>query len=185
MMAEDGGAGCVDPADDGDTVFVAIGANLPGPAGDALATCQWAAARLSGLCGLRLAGLSRWYRTRPVPASDQPDYVNGVAQLMGAVDPASLLRALQALEADGGRMRTVANAARSLDLDIAAMGGLVRAAPHPVLPHPRMHERRFVLVPLHDLAPGWRHPVLGRTVAALVAGLPPDPAMRVIDGRVG
>ena len=86
--------------------------------------------------------------------------------------PPPLLAALQALEARAGRRRSVANAARTLDLDIIAMGTLVREAPDPILPHPRAHARRFVLLPLADVAPGWVHPVLGMTVEALIAALP-------------
>ena len=161
--------------------YIGIGANLPDASGrDALGTCRWAAAQLAGLPGLRLAGLSRWFRTRPVPASDQPDYVNGVAQLMGTADPAALLQLLQAIEARAGRVRTVPNAARTLDLDIVAMGSLVRHAPDPVVPHPRMHERAFVLAPLCDLVPGWRHPGSGLTAAELLVrtGAGPPVALR-------
>ena len=151
-------------------VFVGIGANLPDAFGrSALDTCRWAASQLAVLAGLRMAGLSRWYRSRPVPASDQPDYVNGVAQLGGAADPAALLVTLQGIEAAAGRLRSVRNAARTLDLDIVAMGDLVRRAPDPIVPHPRMHERSFVLAPLCDLMPGWRHPVLHQTAADLLA----------------
>ncbi len=153
-------------------ILVAIGANLPGPDGaPPLATCRAAAAALDALPGLRLRSLSRWYRTAPLPPSGQPDYVNAVAHLTGRAEPAALLAALQALEARAGRRRSVANAARVLDLDIIAMGALVRAAPDPILPHPRAHLRRFVLMPLAEVAPGWRHPVLGVTAEALLAAL--------------
>lgn len=158
-------------------ILVAIGANLPAPDGSpALATCRCAAAALDALPGLRLRGLSRWWLTAPVPASDQPDYVNGVALLGGEADPAALLAALHALEARAGRVRGAANAARTLDLDLVAMDGLLRDAPDPVLPHPRMHERAFVLGPLLDVAPGWVHPRLHRTAASLFAGLGPQAA---------
>lgn len=171
-------------ASPGAAVFIGIGANLPGPAGgDSLATCRWAAGRLDRLPGVRLAGLSRWFRTRPVPESDQPDFVNGVAQLRGMVDPDRLLADLHALEAEAGRIRGVRNAARTLDLDILAIGGMVRDMPDPVLPHPRLHERAFVLAPLHDLAPGWRHPVLDRTVAELLAHGFPDQSVQPIGLR--
>jgi 2-amino-4-hydroxy-6-hydroxymethyldihydropteridine diphosphokinase len=90
-----------------------------------------------------------------------------------------LLARLQAIEATAGRVRSVRNAPRVLDLDIVAMGRLVRAAPDPVLPHPRAHQRAFVLVPLAEVVPGWVHPVLGLTVEALVAGLP-DQGVRAL-----
>ena len=79
-----------------------------------------------------------------------------------------------AIEAASGRRRSEANAARTLDLDIIAIGEMVRAAPDPILPHPRAHLRRFVLAPLADVAPGWVHPLLHETAAALLARLPAD-----------
>jgi 2-amino-4-hydroxy-6-hydroxymethyldihydropteridine diphosphokinase len=158
-------------------VLIAIGANLPGPLGRApIETCRRAVTLLELLPGLRLCGVSRWYLTAPVPRSDQPDYVNGVASLRVApgvgIDPAALLAELMAIETTCGRQRGEANAARTLDLDIIAIGGMARSAPDPILPHPRAHERVFVLVPIIDVAPTWVHPVLGLTAAALLAGLP-------------
>ena len=150
-------------------ILVAIGANLPGPDGaPALATCRAAAAALDALPGLRLRALSRWWGTPPVPPTPGvPDYVNGVALLAGAApEPAGLLAALQAIEARFGRVRSHANAPRTLDLDLLAMGDLVRDQPDPILPHPRLHQRAFVLAPLCDIAPAWVHPRLGGTSAA-------------------
>ena len=163
-------------------ILISIGANLPGPDGaPPLETCRRAAAALDALPGLRLRGLSRWYASAPVlpegqSGGDQPCYVNGMAHLEGAAsgDPAALLARLMALEAAAGRVRGEPNAPRVLDLDIVAVGGLVRDAPDPVLPHPRAHQRAFVLLPLAELAPGWLHPRLGRTVEALIAELPPQ-----------
>ncbi|HEY2133067.1 MAG TPA: 2-amino-4-hydroxy-6-hydroxymethyldihydropteridine diphosphokinase [Acetobacteraceae bacterium] len=159
-------------------ILVAIGANLPSPEGMfPLATCRMAVEALRDLPGLRLHAVSRWYETVPVPPSDQPPYVNGVARLEPVdtlPDPAALLARLQAIEARCGRRRGVPNAARTLDLDIVAMGDLVRAAPDPILPHPRAHQRGFVLCPLADVAPEWVHPGLGQTVQALLSALPPD-----------
>jgi 2-amino-4-hydroxy-6-hydroxymethyldihydropteridine diphosphokinase len=159
-------------------ILVAIGANLPGPDGaPALETCRRAAATLDRLPGLRLRALSRWFATAPVPPTPGvPDYVNGVALLAprpGAAppDPAALLAALQAIEAEFGRVRPYPNAPRTLDLDLLDLDGLVRAGPDPVLPHPRMQGRAFVLAPLCDIAPGWVHPVLGGRAADLLAGI--------------
>lgn len=172
-------------------ILVAIGANLPGPGGEApLETCRAAAVALDGLPGLRLRGLSRWWRTAPVPPSGQPDFVNGVALLAGDADPAALLAALHGIEARAGRRRGVPNAARTLDLDLIAMDGLVRDAPDPVLPHPRAHLRAFVLRPLADVLPDWVHPRLGVQVGRLLAGVAdqdvvpmPDFADRALAGK--
>ncbi len=162
-------------------ILIAIGANLAGRDGaPPLVACRRAAAALDALPDLRLVALSRWHTTAPDPPSDQPPYVNAVALLHGVPgpldDPAALLAALHRIEAAAGRRRSVANAARPLDLDIIAIGDLVRAAPDPVLPHPRAHVRDFVLVPLAEVAPAWVHPVLGLSVSALIAALPARPA---------
>jgi 2-amino-4-hydroxy-6-hydroxymethyldihydropteridine diphosphokinase len=153
-------------------ILIAIGANLPGPQGRSpRATCIAAAEALKSLPGLRLAALSAWHTTPPDPPSAQPDYCNGVARLEGEADPAWLLARLQAIEARAGRVRSTPNAARTLDLDIIAMGTLVRPAPDPILPHPRAHLRHFVLAPLAEVAPGWIHPTLHQPVEALLAAL--------------
>lgn len=154
-------------------ILVAIGANLPGPHGASpLLACRAAAEALRGLPGLRFVALSRWYATAPVPRADQPDYVNGMARLEGEADPAWLLARLHAIEAAGGRVRGEPNAARTLDLDLIDVNGALRDTPSPTLPHPRAHERAFVLMPLADVAPGWQHPRLGRSAAELLAALP-------------
>jgi 2-amino-4-hydroxy-6-hydroxymethyldihydropteridine diphosphokinase len=157
--------------------LIGVGANLTGPDGlTPLETCRRAVAMLDSFPGMRLNGLSRWFASAPVPPSDQPPYVNAVASLMvdqGEVDPAVLLARLMALETACGRQRSTPNAARTLDLDIIAIGDLVCTAPDPILPHPRAHLRAFVLAPLVDVAPGWVHPLLGRTAGALLAELPP------------
>ena len=163
-------------------ITLAIGANLPGPGGaPAIETCRTALDDLRRLPGLRVTAASRWFVTAPVPPSPgQPDYVNGVALLAGETTPESLLAALQAIEAAHGRVRGLPNAARTLDLDIIAMDGLVRDRPDPVLPHPRAHARAFVLLPMADVLPGWVHPRLGRPLAALIADLPPQAATPMV-----
>jgi 2-amino-4-hydroxy-6-hydroxymethyldihydropteridine diphosphokinase len=159
--------------------LIGVGANLTGPEGRTpLETCRRAVAMLDAFPGMRLIGLSRWFESAPVPPSGQPPYVNAVACLLvdagQTVDPAALLHRLMTVETECGRQRSTPNAARTLDLDIIAIGDLVRSAPDPVLPHPRAHLRAFVLAPLADVAPEWVHPVLGRTAAALLADLPPQ-----------
>lgn len=173
-------------------VLVSLGANLAGADGALpLATCRRAAAALDGLPGLRLRGLSRWFATAPIvrpgaSTAPQPAYVNAVAHLTvesgAAIDPAVLLRCLMALEAAAGRVRGAVDAPRVLDLDIIAIGGLVRLAPDPILPHPRAHERGFVLVPLVEVAPAWVHPVLAQPVEALIARLPPQQVQPLAEG---
>lgn len=162
-----------------DAIFIALGANLPHAGRSAEQTCAAALAALAEISGLRLLAASPFYETAPVPASDQPSYVNGVARLEGALSPARLLCELQAIEVAHGRVRGARNAARSLDLDIIAMGEVVRDAPDPVLPHPRAHLRAFVLYPLRDVAPDWIHPRLGLTVGAMIAALPPEAIRRL------
>ena len=152
-------------------ILVAIGANLPGPDGrTALQSCMWAVGRLEAVPGLRLEAVSRWYESAPVPASDQPPFVNGVTLLSGAADPHALLAALHGIEAEADRIRTVPNAARTLDLDLIGMDGLMLDGPLR-LPHPRAAERAFVLVPLCDVAPDWQHPRLARMAAELLPGV--------------
>jgi 2-amino-4-hydroxy-6-hydroxymethyldihydropteridine diphosphokinase len=133
---------------------------------------------LDALPGLRQQALSRWFESAPVPPSGQPPYVNAVVALLadppGTIDPAALLARLMDIEAAYGRRRSSPNAARTLDLDIIGIGDTIRAAPDPILPHPRAHLRAFVLAPLTDVAPDWIHPVLGRTAAALLEDLPPQ-----------
>ncbi len=145
--------------------LIALGANLPDPDGSSpRATCERALLHLASLPGLRVQARSRWFSTAPVPPSGQPRYINGVVRLAGHVTPEDLLARLQAYEIRAGRVRGAPNAARTLDLDIIDMNGLVRDAPDPILPHPRAHLRAFVLLPLRDVAPDWRHPRLGTTI---------------------
>ena len=156
-------------------ILVAIGANLPGRDGAApLVVCRAAAEALRSLPRLRVAATSRWYATAPLPPSGQPAYVNAVVRLEGSAEPAWLLARLHAIEARAGRVRGAPNAARTLDLDLIDLNATVRDSPDPVLPHPHAHARAFVLAPLSDVAPDWVHPRSGRSVADLLAALPPQ-----------
>jgi 2-amino-4-hydroxy-6-hydroxymethyldihydropteridine diphosphokinase len=132
--------------------------------------------------GLEIEARSAWYATAPIPRSDQPDYVNGVARVHSDLDAAALLALLHRIEDAYGRVRVNRNEARVLDLDLVDYAGLVVApdrvhdtAPEQqglVLPHPRAHLRGFVLLPLRDVAPDWRHPITGAHIDALIGALP-------------
>ena len=155
-------------------ILVAIGANLPSPGrGPPLAACRAALSALEA-AGVRVIRGSRWFRSAPLPVSEQPWYINGVARVGTDLAPAVLLALLQRIEDDFGRRRGAPGAPRTLDLDLLAHGNRVTAPGQwPALPHPRLHERAFVLLPLAEVAPRWRHPVSGASVGALIKVLPP------------
>jgi len=131
--------------------------------------------------GVRVLARSSLWASAPVPASDQPDYVNAVASVATALSPAGLLAVMHGVEAEFGRVRGAPNAARGLDLDLIDYdGGVSAPGTAPVFPHPRMHERAFVLRPLAELAPGWRHPVSGLAVADLIGALAPAQTAEIL-----
>ena len=158
------------------SVFIGLGANLDHPRyGPPRRVLEAALAELE--CrGVSVRRVSPWYRTAPVPASDQPWYVNAVAELATDLPADRLLALLHEVEDVFGRVRSVPNAARVIDLDLLdfcgerAPGGLGRA----ILPHPRLAGRAFVVRPLADLAPNWRHPRTGASIRSLLAALPKD-----------
>jgi 2-amino-4-hydroxy-6-hydroxymethyldihydropteridine diphosphokinase len=153
-------------------ILIALGSNLPHPQHGAPEAVLKAAIALLEAEGVRVVARSAFYRTAPVPASDQPDFVNAVVAVESPMEPAALLALLHRIEESFGRRRAVRNEARVLDLDLLAWKDRVSAT-EPLLPHPRLHERAFVLLPLHDVAPGWRHPVRGKGVDEMIADLPP------------
>lgn len=170
---------------------IGLGANLPDlerrPA-DALVLALVLLARE----GVQIRAVSRFYRTPAYPPGAGPDFVNACATLASPLAPSEMLALLHRVEAELGRTRDQRWEARKIDLDLLAAGDLIlpdaevqarwrglaperQAVEAPevlILPHPRLQDRSFVLIPLADIAPGWRHPATGRTVAEMAAALP-------------
>ena len=142
------------------SAFVALGANL----GDAPATLRWALTAIAALPGTRLVRSSSLYRTAPIDSSG-PDYLNAVAEVATTLTAPILLAALQAIENAAGRERPYRNAPRTLDLDLLLYGDARIDSPDLTVPHPRMWERAFVLVPLNEVAPALVDPQALQAVA--------------------
>ncbi len=160
------------------SIFIGAGANLAHPTyGCPRATLE-AALRDLGRKGVHIHRVAPWYSSAPVPASDQPCYLNTVADVCTDLSADRLLAALHAVEQAFGRVRTVANAARAIDLDLLDFRGEIAGGGpgQAILPHPRLADRAFVLMPLADLAPRWRHPVTGQRIEALLQALPSGPS---------
>lgn len=129
--------------------------------------------------GLRITARSRWYESAPVPTADQPWFVNGVVRVATSLEPAPLLTLLHRVEDEFGRVRGERNAPRIIDLDLLAYGDRVaRGSEVPLLPHPRMQGRAFVLLPLREIAPRWQHPLLRQSLDELIRALPAEQVAR-------
>ena len=150
-------------------IAVALGANLPSESGPPLETLHSALKRFPEFC-IIVQAISSWYETAPVPVSDQPKYVNGVALIETTHDPRTLLNIMLSIEDEYGRERRGLNAARTIDLDLLDYDGRIEPGP-PTLPHPRLQDRAFVLIPLKDVAPLWVHPVTGLKLESLISML--------------
>lgn len=163
-------------------ILIGMGANLPTVHGEPRATLEAAIAAMPAF-GISVRKCSSFYRTPAIAQYVQPPYVNAVASVETALPAADLLQALHRIEAMFGRVRIARWAARTLDLDLLDYDGQIviargsrgpEAGPGPlpmVLPHPGIAERGFVLVPLLEIAPNWRHPVLGEGAARLIERL--------------
>jgi len=151
-------------------ILIALGSNLPSTAGGPRETLR-AALDAFALQGIAVSAVSPFYETPAWPDPGDPRYVNAVALVATSLTPRELMERLQMIETSLGRERSARNAPRTLDLDVVDYDGRVEKGP-PILPHPRMQSRAFVLLPLFDIAPNWRHPVSGESAAELIAKLP-------------
>lgn len=152
-------------------IVIALGSNLPGRFADCDAALDHACADIQKH-GIKITARSRTYLTAPVPASDQPWYHNAVIAVETDKSPHDLLHTLRAIEETMGRVRSIPNAARIIDLDVIAYKGELIDTPDLTLPHPRMQDRGFVLNPLRDIAPNWTHPKTKKTLSELLRALP-------------
>jgi 2-amino-4-hydroxy-6-hydroxymethyldihydropteridine diphosphokinase len=159
------------------TAYIALGANLEDP----VVQVRAGLAALATLPDTQLLMKSSLYRTAPVGYADQPDFINAVAAVDTELSPRELLDALLAIELNHGRVRQFANAPRTLDLDVLLYDDVEVNESGLTIPHPRMHERAFVLAPLAEIAPLCEIPGHGR-VSDLLRGLNPQGVTRLAAG---
>lgn len=153
-------------------ILIALGSNLHSPAGTPRETIRAALAALTRR-GIEIAQVSRFYISEAWPNPSDPPYVNAVAKIATALSPKDLLGVLHEVEAEFGRVRSERNAPRTLDLDLIDYDGKLLEGDLE-LPHPRLLQRAFVLLPLRDVAPDWTHPITGASVSDSIVALPPS-----------
>lgn len=165
-------------------IVIGFGANLSGRYGAPEETFQHALAALSAQ-GISVLQSSSLWKTSPVGTADEQDwYTNAVIEVETAKSGMDILTILLDIEAEFGRVRSIRNAARSIDLDLICYHDeIMDDQDRLVVPHPRMHERGFVLLPLQEIAPEWVHPVSGVAIEALVSQLPDDQQAERITGQ--
>ena len=151
-------------------ILIALGSNSDGPWGNPRDTIAEALRRLNA-SGMRLKRASSLLVTAPFGVTDQPDFVNAVAEVETALPPEALLTRLHEIEHLAGRLRTERWGPRTLDLDLIDYHGLIRRDAPPVLPHPGIAARIFVLAPIAEIAPHWRHPETHLTAAEMLQRL--------------
>ncbi len=174
--------------------LIALGANLDGASGGPSDTLRAALRALEETQGCRITAVSRFFQSPAYPPGAGPDYVNAVAALECGLSKEGLLARLHEIEDSHGRHRKTRWGARTLDLDLLAFGRVVapsevtwrqwreldrdqqrvRAPEELILPHPRIEDRAFVIVPLVEIAPDWQHPVTGQSALEMYRALPPD-----------
>lgn len=179
---------------------IALGANLPSERDSIAGTLSSALKTLAIDSRVSLLKTSRWYRSPAFPTGSGPDFVNGAALIETELTPRQLLELLHNIESKLGRQRSKRWAPRICDLDLLFVEDAVLpdidtlekwmkidlgkaqtvTPPHLILPHPRLHERAFVLVPLNDVSPNWRHPLLGATVREMLSALPPEDVAKLV-----
>ena len=152
--------------------FIALGSNLSSPIGGRILNLRRAIQHLQE-CGFQILARAPVYQSSPVPISDQPDFLNTVVQVEFSGTPQQAIEICHRIESDMGRVRVSRNEARVIDLDIIAWGDVVMSGDLEI-PHPRMHERAFVLFPLVHIMRHWRHPIVGKTAEELALALPPS-----------
>jgi len=158
-------------------IFIGIGGNLPSQNFGSTPEVLAKALQVIDAKVCAVVRCSPFYRSAPVPVTNQPDYVNAVIEVSTDTPASGLLDRLHLVEAEFERVRTVKNAARTLDLDLLIYQSDIienKGKNDLTVPHPRMHERAFVLLPLRDLVPDWVHPVNGRTIDELIRSLAAD-----------